>query len=421
MQSKKPYIKTVVRLLLLIVMPFPATAEVEFGRFNSSHGWVLVEEDLTTSKYPIHSIAIEPIDGSNAKGLILRCEKNKTEAYIIPPDSEFFSRSGNTKVYSRFNSEESSSRVKISGTSQDGTAAFISNPINFIARFAAEGKVTLSGDYYSGNFTGVFILDRVLLDGIYSMAETCQWTGKLPIKESEPISSEIPPVEVTNSTENEAAAPESEGRFANEKNGEFGLIFMESVSDANRKPKRRITMADRFGNSLDDRCVYNAISGDSTSPFPGVDYNYDEIVGQFKYGLSINSADADILMGGRVSAYIYSFEVSGRSTDICAVYFEDRLFQIYVGRDEVDRIGLPVLHSALLKKYGAESDNFMSGDGSIHVFQWANMESKVRVTLVDSTAGDLSIYYAPVMSEFISAWIDFTSNYMDDKSSGILE
>lgn len=170
--------------LILLLLPSKVTAEVMKGKWSSTNGEVTVEEDLTTSKYPRHIIALLPLDGSSKAGyLVLRCEQNKTEVYFVAAEFEFFGFGRDPKISARFKSEAEAKPLRTAGSS-DADAAFIETPIDFVMRFVEEGQVVLAGNYYGGRFTGLYKTDATILDGIYGMAETCGWSSRLPVRDT---------------------------------------------------------------------------------------------------------------------------------------------------------------------------------------------------------------------------------------------
>ena len=159
-----------------------ANSKVEFGTSSSDFGSVEVQEDIANPDIPKHFVYPTPQDGSNSAGvLILRCQNKSTEVFYAAKQGEFFGFGTAPDIAERFKSEQKSHKIRASGSS-DGSAAFISSPIDFISKLIKEGLVILSGSYYSGSFAAKFDIDDVVADGIYSMAETCEWSKKLPAR-----------------------------------------------------------------------------------------------------------------------------------------------------------------------------------------------------------------------------------------------
>ncbi|MGH1369333.1 MAG: hypothetical protein ACRBCL_12020 [Maritimibacter sp.] len=67
------------------------------------------------------------------------------------------------------------------GDSTTGTAAFIGSPIPFILKLIEEKTVVFDVEGYSARGAAKFILDDPkTIEGIYALAETCQWRERLP-------------------------------------------------------------------------------------------------------------------------------------------------------------------------------------------------------------------------------------------------
>ena len=166
--------------IFLISASGPTFAEIEYGTWESSSGIVQVEEDITTKKYPKHFVMLEAQEGSSSAGsLILRCKNNKTEVYYTAGNYNFFGAGRAPQVYVRYPSQQES-RKQSASSSSDNKAAFFRRAIGFIVDLATEGSVVISGSYYSGSFAAKYKLDEVTLRGVYDMAETCGWVGRLP-------------------------------------------------------------------------------------------------------------------------------------------------------------------------------------------------------------------------------------------------
>lgn len=161
-----------------------SNAEIAYGVWESSSGTVQVEEDITTAKYPKHFVILAAQEGSSGAGsLVLRCKNNTTEAYYTAGEFNFFGAGRSPEVYLRYPSQPESTK-KSASRSSDGEAAFLRGAIGFIVNLATEGSVVISGRYYSGSFAAKYKLDEVTLRGVYDMAETCSWAGRLPSMDS---------------------------------------------------------------------------------------------------------------------------------------------------------------------------------------------------------------------------------------------
>lgn len=173
-------INLVAAALLLPLFASTGAAEVVKGNWSSANGEVSVEEDLTTAKYPRHIIALAPLEGSNEAGyLVLRCEQNKTEAYFLATEFEFFGFGRDPEISVRFKSETEAKPLRATNSS-DARAAFLGSPIDFVLRLVDEGQVVLAGSYYGSRFTGLYKTDATIVNGIYGMSETCGWSDRLP-------------------------------------------------------------------------------------------------------------------------------------------------------------------------------------------------------------------------------------------------
>ena len=192
---------------LFATVPLSAPAQVTYGNWSTGAGHVQVEEDPTTARYPRHLVILLPQDRSTDAGsLVLRCENNKTEAYFVADQFEFFPFGGRPEIRARFPSEPEAKPVRASNAT-DNKAAFLSAPIDFILRLAKEDQVVLTGSYYSGRFTGIYRLDDTMRSGIEGMATTCGWAAKMPARASQPAA----PATATGPAATEAPPPAPAG------------------------------------------------------------------------------------------------------------------------------------------------------------------------------------------------------------------
>ena len=106
-----------------------ALAETALGNWESSFGSVSVQEDIANPKSPKHFVYLEPQEGSNSGGIfVFRCQENTTEVYYVADSGNFFGFSSSPDIKIRFGEEEDAKKYRASGSS-DGSAAFLSSPI----------------------------------------------------------------------------------------------------------------------------------------------------------------------------------------------------------------------------------------------------------------------------------------------------
>lgn len=180
--------KTALAISFLFSSAFGASAQerqVEFGTFTTENGTTItVEEDFMDSRYPRHFILFANEPAREGDGvLILRCEQNRTELFFASGPFEFFGMSRKPNIQARFPSEQAASTLN-AGSSSDGEAAFIRSPIDFVVKLVKDGSVGLAGSYYSGSFRHNIALDDQTIDAIYELAETCEWSNRLPERAS---------------------------------------------------------------------------------------------------------------------------------------------------------------------------------------------------------------------------------------------
>jgi len=139
--------------------------------------YVRVEENIANPHYPTHYVAISPQPGGRRVGnLTLRCENNRTEAFLSV-DGVF---GYNGTLSARWKGMAAAQRIAATD-STTGQAAFIQGPIPFIVRLVEEGGVILAVEGYTARGAGEYRLnDLRSIDGIYALAETCEWADQLP-------------------------------------------------------------------------------------------------------------------------------------------------------------------------------------------------------------------------------------------------
>jgi|GEM_PF-6240866 hypothetical protein len=146
--------------------------------------YVTVRENIANPKFPTHIVAISPQPNSRRTGsLIFRCDNNKTEAFLN--FDGIYGHRGILRV--RWEGMDQATRIPATD-STDGQAAFISNPIAFITRVVKEGGAILDVEGYTARGAGQYKLSEVkTIDAIYDLAETCQWAGRLPERNTQSI------------------------------------------------------------------------------------------------------------------------------------------------------------------------------------------------------------------------------------------
>ncbi|AJE46452.1 hypothetical protein [Celeribacter indicus] len=134
-----------------------------------------VRENIANPRFPTHIVGVAPQPNSHRTGsLIFRCENNRTEAFLN--FDGVYGHRGTLRV--RWAGMDRATRIGAED-STTGQAAFISNPIAFIARMVEEGSVILDVEGYTARGTGQYRLTKTV-DAIYALASTCEWETRLP-------------------------------------------------------------------------------------------------------------------------------------------------------------------------------------------------------------------------------------------------
>ena len=171
------------------LFPLLALVAVLFVCGTSSHaqvsdqGYVRVTPNLANPNYPTHLVAVRPEGGGKRYGpstLMIRCENNRTEAFLNV-DGVYGYR-GVTRA--RWEGMSQAARIG-AGDSTTGQAAFLNNAIGFVSRLVAEGSVILEVEGYNVRGAARYSLSPELVDGIYALAATCEWDGRLAAREKE--------------------------------------------------------------------------------------------------------------------------------------------------------------------------------------------------------------------------------------------
>jgi len=165
-------------LIKAIIVTFSFALPVEA---YESWGSIRVEPNIANPEFPSHYITINRGEAGRfgPSYLRIRCENNKTEVYLSV-DGVYGYR-GRTRV-----KWAGMSRAQRIGAveSSDGQAAFFNNSIGFLTRFVDEGTVVLEVEGYNVRGAARYTLNNELIDGIYALANTCQWTSRLPKREA---------------------------------------------------------------------------------------------------------------------------------------------------------------------------------------------------------------------------------------------
>ncbi len=112
---------------------------------------------------------------------MIRCENNRTEAFLNV-DGVYGYR-GVTRA--RWEGMSQATRIG-AGDSTTGQAAFLNNAIGFVSRLVAEGSVILEVEGYNVRGGAArYSLSPKLVDGLYALAATCEWDGKLAAREKD--------------------------------------------------------------------------------------------------------------------------------------------------------------------------------------------------------------------------------------------
>lgn len=156
---------------------------------------VIVHENSGSRRFPTHIVSVSPSETSvGLRTLRFRCQNNVTDANVSFEGS--FGYTGEVRV--TWADMAASEPLSAEGTAT-GDSAIIDPPIDFISRFVKEGRVAIEVEGYTAAGKGEYILsDPETRRGIYDLAKTCQWGGRLPaLVEAEvlPEPEITPPVE----------------------------------------------------------------------------------------------------------------------------------------------------------------------------------------------------------------------------------
>jgi len=161
---------------IVIALSFaqPAAASERWGSIR-------VEPNIANPEFPTHYITINRDEAGRfgPSYLHIRCENNKTEVYLSV-DGVYGYR-GRTRA-----KWAGMTRAQRIGTveSSDGQAAFFNNSIGFLTRFVDEGTVILEVEGYNVRGAASYTINGELIEGIYALANTCQWASRLPERET---------------------------------------------------------------------------------------------------------------------------------------------------------------------------------------------------------------------------------------------
>lgn len=108
---------------------------------------------------------------SEGGALILRCSRNKTEAYIAWP--EFLGIGRSIQVRSRVDKEPIATESW--GASTDGKAAFAPNAVNFVKRLFGKGELVVSMEPYRGGPGTLSFPISGIESEIRPLREACKW------------------------------------------------------------------------------------------------------------------------------------------------------------------------------------------------------------------------------------------------------
>ena len=198
--------------------------------------------------------------------------------------------------------------------------------------------------------------------------------------------------------------------------GPLGFSWGSAVEAAPVKFESQIELA-REQAIFDEAMQYNCrgeIIGDMSAQEFGASYSTllktDDSAKQSQYYL--NEAEADVSQGGRVSAYLFKVEFSGKNIYTCGAYFDNKLFMLQFYYEDLAKVDLYDLFLAgLNKQYGEVKSACFFGTC---IGNWLDHDKKVQITSV--VIDDITYQYAPVKLEQLRAWIDL----YDTKVSGKL-
>lgn len=162
--------------LLLAMHPSQAYASIQ-DRVTTPNGMFYTEENIANPHYPSHFIHVRAHDSSaqGPRSLILRCENNRTEAYLNT--SGVFGHRGIIRVkWPGMTSAQRYGAVE----SSDLRSAFLNSSIQFITRFVQEREVIFEAEGFNFRGASRYTLDDTLIEAIYELAATCEWAGRLP-------------------------------------------------------------------------------------------------------------------------------------------------------------------------------------------------------------------------------------------------
>lgn len=165
---------------LLIVTIVSSLLGVAVQAQSLDRGYVRVTPNLANPSYPTHLVAIRPEGGGKRYGpgtLMIRCENNRTEAFLNVDG--VYGHRGTTRA--RWEGMSQATRIG-AGNSTTGQAAFLNNAIGFVARLVAEGSVILDVEGYNVRGAARYSLSPDLVEGIYELAKTCEWEGRLAVR-----------------------------------------------------------------------------------------------------------------------------------------------------------------------------------------------------------------------------------------------
>jgi hypothetical protein len=150
---------------------------------------VTVRENLANPEFPTHIVSISAENGlAGPQTIIIRCENNKTEVFVTVDG--VFGYSGIVRV--RWPNMPRATRWA-ANDSTTGTAAFLANSIEFTDQLVRNNSVVVEVEGYNVRGAGRFSLTGQTRDGIYELAETCQWINRLPqrteVNENQPSAS----------------------------------------------------------------------------------------------------------------------------------------------------------------------------------------------------------------------------------------
>ena len=173
----------------------------------------------------------------------------------------------------------------------------------------------------------------------------------------------------------------------------LGFNFGSSLDRAPVAPFKKIN----YFNHESRYCLNKVISEEYSAPDKwNLKYTDNSIRGISRYNVGSN-----IFMGGRLAAYFFRINIFGSPRKICGVYFNNKLFIIYIDDGEFSTEEKELITNALIKKYGPPKTLIFSSSA---VESWHVMQHKLGIEITTSIAGGMHYYYAPIKSKAMIFW-----------------